>query len=175
MILRRALLVTTLMSLTLTGFAETLRPRNGLQQSGMFEGGPSRIIRYRTNSRIREYDILSVFSFRIGMIMSPEKSSSFGPEQERFIREWFSKEANRGNLSPSLAMRESLPPSLLQRLQRNETLPAELEERIEPLPLALERQLPPISDRMHRVIFGGNVILLEDATFRIVDLIRDVF
>jgi hypothetical protein len=44
-----------------------------------------------------------------------------------------------------------------------------------PLPLALEQQLSPITVGMRRVVLSGNVILLEVATARIVDLIRDVF
>jgi hypothetical protein len=172
MILKRALVLCALMLLALTGFSETLRPRNGLQLPGMFEGGPGRVIRLRTDSRIREYDILTVFTFRVAR---SEGNSTFGPEQERFIRAWFSKEISSGNLPPSLARRITLPPSVQQRLQRNERLPAGLQLQAQPLPLALEQKLPPISDRMHRVILAGHVILLEDETSRIVDMIRDVF
>jgi hypothetical protein len=166
--LKRELLFTALMSLTLTGFADTLRLRNGLQVSGMYEGGSSRILRFRTDKGIQEYDILTVFAVRMGEIPVANITSSFGPEQEQFIRNWFAK---KGNVSRQRA----LPPGVQRELHRNGTLPPGLEERAEPLPIALEHQLPPIADGMHRIILAGNVILIEDATSRIVDLIRDVF
>lgn len=186
MTVKRVSLLVALMSLSLTAFGDTLRLRNGLQIAGMFEGGTSRIVRFRTDSGIQDYDILNVFSLRFGdspaatdphksRATRPDVTSSFGPEQERFIREWFARNRSRGNLPPGLAKRDTLPPGLQRQLQRNGTLPPGLERRVEPLPFPLERELPPISDGMHRVILAGNVILLEDATSRIVDLIRDVY
>ena len=185
MTFKRLFLLVALMSLSLTSFADTLRLRNGLQIAGMFEGGTSRIIRFRTDSGIQEYDILTVFALRFGdapaadspksRATRPDVTSSFGPEQEHFIREWFARNMSRGNLPPGLAKRDTLPPGLQRKLQRNGTLPPGLERRVEPLPFPLERELPPISDGMHRVILAGNVILLEDVTSRIVDLIRDVY
>jgi hypothetical protein len=177
MVFKRVLLPGTLiMLLALTSFANTSQVKNGLQLPGMSEGGTSRILRLQGSSRIQEYDILSVFAVTTpGAPRALEVTPSFGPEQERFIREWFSKTANTSQVAPALAKRQTLAPSLQRRLQRNSTLPRGLERRVAPLPLALECQLPPISNGIHRVILAGNVILLEDATYRIVDLLRDVF
>jgi hypothetical protein len=74
-----------------------------------------------------------------------------------------------------LAKRDNLPPGLQRQLQRNGTLPPGLQKRIQPLPVALEQQLPHIGVGMRRVVLASNVILLEVSTARIVDLIRDVF
>ena len=176
MVFKRALLLGTFMFSAIEVFANTSQVKNGLQLPGMFQGGTSRILRLQGTSRIQEFDILSVFSVSAADVpKSTGVTSWFGPEQERFIREWFSKTANTNNLAPALTKRQTLAPSLQRRLQRHTTLPRGLERRVEPLPLALECQLPPISNGMHRVILAGNVILLEDATFRIVDLLRDVF
>ena len=171
-----------------TSFADTLRLKNGAQLSGYFEGGSSRFIRFRTDSGVLDYDILTVHSVRItGSAMETsdeprradrdqrENSYSFGPEQERVIRVWFSQASNRKNLPPGLAKRESLSPGLERQLQRNGTLPPGLQRRIEPLPVALERQLPPLSQGTRRIVLAGHVILLEVSTSRILDLLRDVF
>jgi hypothetical protein len=169
MVVNRALLLVSLMSLCLTAFADTSRLRNGLQISGMFDGGTSRYLRVRTERGIEEFDIVRAFDSR----MPRAANLSFGPEQERFIREWFSKQVSQHQLPEALATHESLPPGL--ELERNHTLPADLKQRLQPLPLALEHQLPGISGDVSRVVVAGNVLLLEESTARIVDLIRDVF
>jgi hypothetical protein len=186
MILRCALLFFALMSVAVTGFADVLRLRSGVQISGFFEGGTTRTVRFRTDSGVQEFDILTVSSVEItgtsqnvepqrNVKSRTEPASSFGPEQEQLIREWFLRNGNYDNLPPGLAKRESLPPGLQRQLQRNGTLPSGLQKRVQPLPFALEQQLPPVWGGMRRVILAGNVILLELNTARIVDLIRDVF
>ena len=167
------------------GFADTLQLKNGRRISGTFEGGTSRTVRFRSDSGVQEYDILTLSGVLISTSTTTNAASkntkntpeyySFGPEQERLIREWFSTRSNYSNLPPGLAKRDNLPPGLQRQLQRNGTLPPGLQKRVQPLPLALEQQLPPIAVGMRRVVVSGNVILLEIATERIVDLIRDVF
>jgi hypothetical protein len=188
MVLKRAILGMAMMSLTLTGFADTLRLRNGQQISGIWEGGTSRIIRFRSDSGVQEYDILTVSAVQIGNStvtsnvevkgsrkVAAESGSSFGPQQEYLIRDWFSRSANNRNLPPGLAKRETLPPGLQRQLQRNGTLPPGLQKRAQPLPIALEEQLPPLPAGLRRVVITGNVMLLEVSTGRIIDLIREVF
>jgi hypothetical protein len=185
-IFRRAVLFFALMSLAVTGFADILRLRSGVQISGFYEGGTPRVVRFRTDSGVQEFDILTVSSVQISgtspsaepdrtVKSRPEAVSSFGPEQEQLIREWFSRNGNYSNLPPGLAKRDRLPPGLERQLQRNGTLPPGLQKRVQPLPFALEQQLPPVFVGMRRVILAGNVILLDETTARIVDLIRDVF
>ena len=178
------LLATTWMSIANPSFADTLRLKNGCQISGTFEGGTSGIVRFRSNSGVQEYDILKVSAVlidpnsiaNIGLDQGRNslEPGSFGPEQERFIREWFVGYANESTI-PALTKRVNLPPALNRQLQRNGTLPTELQKRVQPLPIALEQQLPPLTGGMRRVVVAGNVILLEVTTARIVDLIRDVF
>lgn len=169
MVVKRTFLLVSLMLLCLSAFADTSRPRNGLQLPGLFDGGTIRYIRLRTEIGIEEFDILRAFD----TVTARPSSLAFGPEQERFIREWFSKQVSHNQLPPGFETHESLPAGLA--LERNHTLPDGLKQRLQPLPLALEHQLPGISSGMRRAFVAGNVLLLEENTERIVDLIRDVF
>ena len=183
--LKRFTFLAAFMMVTVTGFADTLRLKNGREISGAFEGGTSRIVRFRSDSGVQEYDILTISEIFINStttakagsedLRNMSASSSFGPDQERLIRAWFSNQSNYRNLPPGLAKRDALPPGLQRQLQRNGTLPPGLQKRVQPLPLALEQQLPPIMVGMRRVVLSGNVILVEVSTSRIMDLIRDVF
>ena len=184
MVFKRIALLAAWMTLAITGFADTLKLKNGHQISGTFEGGTSRIVRFRSDSGVQEYDILTVSAVLISststtnVVAEQARNTpeySFGPAEERLIREWFSTQSNYSNLPPGLAKRDNLPPGLQRQLQRNGTLPPGLQKRVQPLPLGLEQQLPPIMVGMRRVVLSGNVILLEAATAKIVDLIRDVF
>ena len=96
-------------------------------------------------------------------------------EERNSIREWFSNEANLANLPPGLAKRETLPPGLQRQLQRNGTLPPGLMRRLQPLPADLEGVLAPVPEGVRRVVWGGNVILLDEQTQQITDLIVDLF
>ena len=184
MMMRRALLLVALASLEMSASADTLKLRDGRQISGFFEGGTSRIVRFRTDSGVQDYDILTVSAVRIAGSSadveprSPkrvdEPGSSFGPQQVRLIRDWFAQPGNTSNLPPGLAKRESLPPGLERQLQRNGTLPPGLQKRVQPLPIALEQQLPVTPTGMRRVVIGVHVVLLQESTSRIVDLLRNV-
>ena len=186
MVYKRITLLAAWMTLAITGLADTLQLKDGRQISGAFEGGTARIVRFRSDAGVQEYDILTVSAVLIsststttnavsGKARNTAEYNSFGPEQERLIREWFSTQSNYSNLPPGLAKRDKLPPGLQRQLQRNGTLPPGLQKRVQPLPFALEQQLPTITVGMRRVVLSGNVILLEVATARIVDLMRDVF
>src|SRR5467141_5089124 len=67
----------------------------------------------------------------------------FGEHDREVIMHYYS---NRGsNLPPGLAKRGgNLPPGLEKQLERNGTLPPGLQKRIQPCPVELERQLPPV-------------------------------
>ena len=102
-------------------------------------------------------------------------SGTLTDDERNTIREWFSNETNLANLPPGLARRETLPPGLQRQLQRNGTLPPGLMERLQPLPADLEERLPPVPEGRRRVVLGGNVIILDEQTQQIVDLIVDIF
>lgn len=99
---------------------------------------------------------------------------AFGKEHEKKIRAWFGNPTNLQGLPPGLAKREQLPPGLQRQLQRNGTLPPGLQKRIQPLPQSLESQLPKPPAGVKRVVVAGNVILLEERTSKILDIVQDV-
>ena len=78
------------------------------------------------------------------------------------------------NLPPGLAKRGDLPPGLQKQLQKNGQLPPGLQKRVEPLPVELSRQLPPLPEHWERVVVERDVILLDRRTNRILDIIEDV-
>ncbi len=75
---------------------------------------------------------------------------------------------NKG-LPPGLAKRDSLPPGLAKR----ETLPPGLAKRS--LPADLEEQLPPPPEGYERQIIGdATVVLIDKATGKVADIIKDI-
>ena len=99
----------------------------------------------------------------------------FGVEERHYIVDWFHDSKNLNGLSPGLAKREQLPPGLQRQLARNGKLPPGLEKKLEPLPPALEVSLPKLPSGHRRIVIGGNVILLDETTSFIVDIITDIF
>jgi hypothetical protein len=79
------------------------------------------------------------------------------------------------NLPPGLAKRNgNLPPGLEKHLERNGTLPPGLQKRVEPLPDELEIRLSRLPSGYRRCWVGGSVIILNQKTGAILDIIRDV-
>ena len=111
-------------------------------------------------------DVLTVWT----PVVSSDSTASFGLEQVAFIRDWLSRQAKLGTL-PLEMVRHETPPLL----RPNGILPADLRELAQPLPPALERELPALSGNLRRVIVFGAVVLLEEDTSRIVDVIPGAF
>ena len=83
------------------------------------------------------------------------------------------KKGKRGKgLPPGLARKESLPPGLAMQLEKNGTLPPGLAKR--DLPEDLASKLPPPPKDSERVIVDNNVVLIEKATGKILDIMKDV-
>ncbi len=101
-----------------------------------------------------------------------ENATIFTPRQRTIITDYFRN--SRGNLPPGLAKRDRLPPGLEKQLRERGTLPPGLQKRFAPLPNDLERQLPRLPAGYRRGVVAGNVILMEEATSVIVDIIRNV-
>src|SRR6266481_3366140 len=79
------------------------------------------------------------------------------------------------NLPPVLAKRGgNLPPGLEKQLERNGTLPPGLQKRVEPCPVELERQLPPLQAEYRRGVIGAHVVIYNRNTNVIVDILKDV-
>jgi hypothetical protein len=109
-------------------------------------------------------------------ISSPASSlfAGFGEDERRLITDWFHDSNNVNTLPPALAKQERLAPALQKQLTRNATLPLGLERKSQPLPRALETRLPRLPAGRRRVVVGGNVILLDESTSMIVDIIPSV-
>jgi hypothetical protein len=102
-------------------------------------------------------------------------NNAFGTDEARIIREWFSNSANLKGLPPGLAKKEQLPPGLQKQLARNGKLPPGLEKKIQPLPRDLELRLPGLPDGRRRIVIAGNIILLDERTSMIVDILQNIF
>ncbi len=95
----------------------------------------------------------------------------FTKDERVIVTDWFRR--NASGLPPGLAKRDRLPPGLEKQLRERGTLPPGLRKRIQPLPFELERQLHRLPIGYRRVVIGGNVILMNEKTSVIYDIIRD--
>ena len=76
-------------------------------------------------------------------------------------------------MPPGLARKDKLPPGLAMQLQKNGTLPPGLANKN--LPADLEKQLPPPpAGYERRVIEDAAIVLVEKATGKIADVMKDV-
>lgn len=96
------------------------------------------------------------------------------PDVERMIREWFGNTRNLEGLPPGLE-RDQLPPGLQRQLERRGSLPPGLEKKIHPVPEELQIRLPRFPDQRRWIVLGGNVILLDETTSTILDIVEGVF
>jgi len=97
----------------------------------------------------------------------------FGPHDREVISSYYADEGS--NLPPGLAKRGgNLPPGLEKQLQRNGTLPLGLQKRVQPVPVELERRLPPVEVGYSRGVIGAHIVIYNRSTNVIVDIVRDV-
>ena len=115
---------------------------------------------YRADAESRRYDQPRDYSRR--RHFKPE----FTNYDRQNIRGCFYDTAN---LPAGMARRDRLPPDLDNQLQRNGTLPSQLESRAEPLPDACNGRLPRLPADWSRVVVGNRVLLLDPGS-RIADL-----
>ena len=175
-----ALMLAVLMGLPAAGRADTLRLKDGRVIRGTYEGGSARVVRFRTGAGLEEYDVLRVTRILVsesGTTSSGESPSDarayrdgFPPDEERIIRAWFSDRTHLNGLPPGLARRDSLPPGLQRQVQRNGTLPPGLQRHVHAVPADLGRRLPTLIEGISRVIIGGQIVLVNDATQVILDV-----
>ncbi len=102
----------------------------------------------------------------------PEAERVFTREEVTVINRYFTD--NRSGLPPGLAKREQLPPGLQRHLERNGTLPPGLQKKVQPLPPELERRMRVLPTGYRRVVIAGNVILMNEKTATIYDIVRNV-
>jgi len=101
----------------------------------------------------------------------PEAQTVFTKEERIKITEWF--KTNRSGLPPGLAKREKLPPGLAKQLRQRGKLPPGLQKKIQPLPPHLEKELRLLPTGFKRVVIAGNVVLMNEKTAVIYDIIRN--
>lgn len=101
----------------------------------------------------------------------PEAEIVFTEQERTLISGWF--ENRRAGLPPGLAKREQLPPGLEKQLRTRGTLPPGLQKKVQPLPPDLEHRLRRLPTGYHRVVIAGNVILMNEKTAVIYDIIRN--
>ncbi len=101
----------------------------------------------------------------------PEGDLVFTQHERVVVSRWF--RTNRSGLPPGLAKRDRLPPGLEKQLRERGTLPPGLQKKVQPLPFELEGQLHRLPTGYRRVVIGGNVILMNEKTSVIYDIIRN--
>ena len=102
----------------------------------------------------------------------PPSEPVFTTQERTIITNWFG--TRRGGLPPGLAKRDRLPPGLEKQLRERGTLPPGLQKKVQPLPIELERQLTALPTGYRRVVIGNNVILMNQTTALIYDIVRNV-
>jgi hypothetical protein len=120
---------------------------------------------------------LSLFSPRLAPAGDAKRPAHFLDEERRVIEQYYRRGAQGKSkgLPPGLAKRGgNLPPGLQKHLEKNGQLPPGLQKRLEPLPVELNRQLPPLPEHWERVIVERDVILFDRRTNRILDIIENV-
>ena len=101
----------------------------------------------------------------------PEAERVFTVEERTKITGWF--KSNRSGLPPGLAKRDRLPPGLEKQLRERGKLPPGLQKKIQPLPPQLERELRILPTGYRRAVIAGNVVLMNEKTALIYDIIRN--
>jgi len=98
----------------------------------------------------------------------------FGEGQEATIRAWFSNKQNLEGLPPGMAKRERLPAGLERQLYKNGSLPPGLEKRVHPFPRELGKLLPELPKGIIRVVIGVDILLLDETSNTILEIVREV-
>lgn len=101
----------------------------------------------------------------------PEAERVFTKEERIKITNYMRD--NRSGLPPGLAKREKLPPGLEKQLRERGKLPPGLQKKIQPLPPQLEKELRVLPTGWRRAVIAGNVVLMNEKTAVVYDIIRN--
>jgi len=104
----------------------------------------------------------------------PEAERVFTKEERTVIKDWFTNPQNLSGLPPGLAKKEKLPPGLERQLKERGKLPPGLQKKIQPMPQELEKQLRILPTGYRRVVIAGNVLMMNEKTAMVYDIIRNV-
>ena len=97
-----------------------------------------------------------------------EAGYRYNDHDREVIRDWYRERG--GSLPPGLAKKDRLPPGLEKQLERRGTLPPGLQKKIEPIPVDLERRLPPPPPGYAHTIISGHIVLLNRKTYAVLDV-----
>jgi hypothetical protein len=97
---------------------------------------------------------------------------AFNDADRRHIHDYYSRGGSQKRRPPGLAKKKQLPPGLEKHVARNGKLPPGLQGRA--LPNDLERHLSPLPESYVRVKVGSDVVLLNQKTQVVMDVIYDV-
>jgi Ni/Co efflux regulator RcnB len=89
-------------------------------------------------------------------------------DRDRDIHDWY--HAHYSHLPPGLAKRDRLPPGLERQIIVHGYLPVELRQRMQPCPHELEVMLPPPAPGYAHYFIGGNLVLVNRASFQVGDV-----
>jgi hypothetical protein len=99
----------------------------------------------------------------------PPTCPEFTRQEVVLIGSWY----RRGKgLPPGLAKKQQLPPGLAQQLRKGGTLPPGLLRAAEPLPVVIEKQLYVLPTGYRRVVIAGNIVIMNEKTALIYDVMR---
>lgn len=96
----------------------------------------------------------------------------FNDTDRRAIRRHYGKKRKYKRLPPGLAKKNKLPPGLQKRLYAGESLPPGLQGR--GLPDELEDVLSPLPKGYIRLKVGGDIMIMNEETRVVVDIVRDI-
>lgn len=94
---------------------------------------------------------------------SNDTNALFTLRDRRVIRDCVSNHAS--NFPPGALERPELPSGSERRLQRGQTLPAEIAKQVKSLPLSCEQQLPVLPSDLDRVVYNGRVLLINSKNY----------
>jgi hypothetical protein len=94
-------------------------------------------------------------------------ASLFTLRDRRIIRSCVSEHSS--DLPATATQRPELPSGSERDIKRGGTLPSEIQNQAQALPLACEDQLPKLPGDLERVVYGGRVLLI-DSKGRVVDM-----
>jgi hypothetical protein len=89
-------------------------------------------------------------------------------DHDRDIHDWY--RTHYSHLPPGLAKRDRLPPGLERQIIVQGYLPVELRHRMQPCPRELEVMLPPPAPGYAHYFIGGNLVLVNRASFQVGDV-----
>ena len=150
---------------------------SSLSRRGMEMKATKFIVLRGAREQLFFFALSAAYLFGLGstVALAKDRPAYFLPEERRIIEHYYRSGGPSKGLPPGLAKRGGkLPPGLQKHLEKNGRLPPGLQKRLEPLPQDLEARLPRLPDYWERVILDRDVILIDQRSNRILDILENV-